>query len=49
LPVLWLFHFLVNPATVHNLVIAIVTAVGLILSYRAFFSASGEQQPSRVS
>ena len=48
LPILWLFHFLVNPSTVHNLVIAIVSALGLILSYRAFFSTSG-QQPSRVS
>jgi hypothetical protein len=48
LPILWLFHFLFNPATVHNLVIAVVTALGLILSYRAFFSASG-RQPSRVS
>lgn len=48
LPLLWLFHFLFNPATVHNLVIAVVTALGLILSYRGFFSATGEQ-PSRVS
>ena len=48
LPLLWLSHFLVNLSTVHNLVIAIITAGGLILSYRAFFPASGEQ-PSRVS
>jgi hypothetical protein len=48
LPLLWLSHFLFNPTTVHNLVIAIITAVGLILSYRAFFSTSGEQA-SRVS
>ena len=48
LPLLWLSHFLFNPATVHNLVIAIVTAVGMTLSYRTFFTASGEQ-PSRVS
>ena len=34
LPLLWLSHFLVNPATVHNLVIAVVTALGLILPYR---------------
>src|SRR3990170_963962 len=33
LPLLWLFHFLVNPATVHNLVIAIITALGLIVTY----------------
>ena len=48
LPLLWLSHFVFNPSTVHNLVIAIITAVGLILSYRTFFSDSGEQ-PSRVS
>jgi hypothetical protein len=48
LPVLWLFHFLFSMATVHNLVIAIITAVGLILTHRAFFSVSGEQT-SRVS
>ena len=48
LPVLWVFHFLVNPATVHNLVVGVVTALGLILSYRWFFSATGEQA-SRVS
>jgi hypothetical protein len=47
LPVLWVCHFLFNPATVHNLVIGVVTALGLVLSYRGFF-ASGEQ-PSRVS
>jgi hypothetical protein len=48
LPLLWLSHFLFNPTTVHNLVIAIITAVGLILSYRTFFGASGEQA-SRLS
>lgn len=47
LPVLWVFHFLFNPATVHNLVIGVVTALGLLLSYHVFF-APGEQ-PSRVS
>lgn len=47
LPLLWLSHFLVNPATVHNLVIAIITALGLVLPYRRFFSASAEQ-PSHV-
>ena len=47
LPLLWLSHFIFNPATVHNLVIAVVTALGLILSYRAFFASGG--QPSRVS
>ncbi len=47
LPLLWLSHFVFNPSTVHNLVIAIITTVGLILSYRTFFPASGEQ-PSRV-
>ena len=49
LPLLWLFHFLVNPATVHNLVIAIITALGLIVSYRIFFFATSGEQPSRVS
>ena len=48
LPLLWLSHFLFNPATVHNLVIAIITVAGLILPYRVFFSASADQ-PSRVS
>lgn len=48
LPLLWGSHFLFNPSTVHNLVIAIITAAGLILPYRRFFSASGEQT-SRVS
>ena len=43
LPLLWLSYFLVNPATVHNLVIAIITALGLILPYRSFFSAWAEQ------
>ena len=47
LPVLWIFHFLFNPATVHNLVIGVVTALGLLLSYRGFFASGG--QPSRVS
>jgi hypothetical protein len=43
LPVLWLFHFLFNTATVHNLVIAVIAAVGPILTHHAFFSASGGQ------
>jgi len=47
LPVLWICHFLFNPATVHNLVIGVVTALGLVLSYRGFFAS--EEQPSRVS
>src|SRR5437879_2007160 len=37
LPLLWLSHFALKPNTVHNLVIAVVTAVGLGLSFRAFF------------
>jgi hypothetical protein len=48
LPLLWLSYFVFDPSTVHNLVIAVITAVGLISSYRTFFPASG-QQPSRVS
>ncbi len=47
LPLLWLSYFLVNPDTVHNLVIAIITTLGLVLPYRRFFSASAEQ-PSHV-
>ncbi len=48
LPLLWLSHFLVNPATVHNLVIAVIMALGLILPYRRFFSTSAERS-SRAS
>ena len=48
LPLLWLSHLLVNPATVHNLVIAVITALGLTLPYRTFFSASAERS-TRVS
>ena len=48
LPLLWLSPFLVNPATVHNLVIAVITALGLILPYRTFFSDSAERS-SRAS
>ena len=47
LPVLWVFHFLFNPTTVHNLVIGVLTALGLALPYRMFFTAG--EQPSRVS
>jgi hypothetical protein len=43
LPLLWLTHFF-NPSTVHNLVIAVVTALGLVLSYRGFFSAPTDQR-----
>ena len=49
LPLLWIFHFVVNPATVHNLVIGVITAVGLILPYRAFFFSASSEHPSRVS
>ena len=48
LPLLWLSHFILAPDTPHNLVLAIISALGLILSYRVFFPASAEQ-PSRVS
>ena len=47
LPLLWLFHFLFNPFTVQNLVIAGITALGLVLPCRRFFPASAEQ-PSHV-
>ena len=43
LSLLWLSHFLANPATVHNLVIAVITALGLILPYRTCFYASAER------
>ena len=48
LPLLWLSNFLIGEAPVLDLVIGIITAVGLILPYRRFFSASDEQT-SRVS
>ena len=34
-PLLWLAHFLLAPDTVHNLVIAIITALGLGMTYRS--------------
>lgn len=49
LPVLWLSHFVLNPSTVHNLVIGVVTAAGLLLALPEFRVAqakaarSGEQ------
>ena len=43
LPLLWISNFLIGEAPVLDLVIGIITAVGLILSYRRFFSAWGEQ------
>ena len=47
LPLLWLSHFVASLAP-HNLVLAIIGALGLILSYRTFFSSSAEPT-SRVS
>ena len=47
LPLLWLFHFLFNPSTIQNLVISAITALGLVLSYQGFFSASADR-PSHV-
>ena len=43
MPVLWVFHFVVNPATVHNLVIGVVTALGMILSYRRFWAGTAKE------
>jgi hypothetical protein len=40
LPLLWLSHFALKPDTFHNLAIAVVTAVGLGLAFRAFFPKS---------
>lgn len=45
LPLLWLSHFILAPDTPHNLVLAVVTALGLILQYRLFFPA--ERRPSQ--
>jgi len=46
MPVLWLFHFVVNPSTVHNLVIGVVTALGLILSYPGFSVGAAKEASS---
>ena len=43
MPVLWVFHFVVNPATVHNLVIGVGTALGMILSYRGFWAGTAKE------
>jgi hypothetical protein len=48
LPLLWLSHFVFHPETVHNLVIAVITAMGPLLSYAGFSSDSAER-PGRVS
>ena len=40
LPLLWLSHFAFKPDTFHNLAIAVVTAVGLGLTFGAFFPKS---------
>ena len=48
LPVMWLFHLLFNTATVHNRVIEIIAMLGLILTCRTVFSASGGRT-SRVN
>ncbi len=42
-----IFHFLFNPFTIQDLEIAVITALGLVLPCRRFFSASAEQ-PSHV-
>ena len=47
LPLLWLGHFVLSPDLIHNLVLAVISALGLILPYRRFFS-DREEQPSRV-
>ena len=43
LPLLWLSHFVLAPDLLHNLILALITAVGLILPYRRFFFSSDEQ------
>ena len=47
LPLLWLLHFVFSLAP-YNIVLAVIGALGLIFSYRRFFSISSEQH-SRVS
>lgn len=54
LPLMWLSLFALSPDLPYFLALAIVTAVGLVLPYRRFFSKPEEQpshveeQPSRV-
>lgn len=48
LPLLWLSHFVLAPDLPHNLILAVISALGLILPYRKFFSSSAQEQPSRV-
>jgi hypothetical protein len=38
-----------QPATVHNLVIAVITALGLILPYRTFFFYASAERSTRAS
>ncbi len=46
MPALWLFHFVVNPSTVHNLVIGVVTALGMLLSYPKFWAGTAKDASS---
>ena len=47
LPLLWLWLFVLAPDILYYLVLAIVTAAGLVLPYRRFFPKQ-EEQPARV-
>ena len=40
LPLLWLSHFALAPDLIHNLVLAIVTAAALGMTYRTFFRSA---------
>ncbi len=48
LPLLWLADLVINP-NIRALVLALIGAVGLMLAYRRFFSASYEGEPSQPS
>src|SRR5215204_1681758 len=44
LPLLWLSQFALSPDLSYYLVLAIISAVGLILPYRRFFSRTQEEE-----
>jgi hypothetical protein len=47
LPLMWLFQFALAPDLYFYLVLAVITALGLVLPLRRFFPEA-EEQPSRV-
>ncbi len=48
LPLLLLSYFVLLPEFPIYLILTVLTALGLILSYRTFFYSGSEEQPSRV-